>query len=473
MNIVFFLSIFSVLGIVYFIVGAKASKNIKTTTDYFLAGRNLGLIPVMFTLVATQLGGGLLLGTSAEAYNVGYYGILYTLGMALGFMLLGLGFASKLQSLNVATTAELFETRYQSPNLKRLASLLSIATLCGILVAQIIAARTLLAGLWPGDNELILILFWVGVIAYTMVGGLKAVVATDTLQVGIIVAIFVGIFLYALLTGQFEALLSCSQLAKTQSLFATKQISLNSLIGVALMPALFSLIEQDLAQRFFAARTKKIAAFAALGASGILIAFSIIPLLFGMKARLLGYVVEGSSPLMPVIGYLAGDFVLALAACAIVAAITSTADSLLCAISSNISEDFGPLLVKTKNKLKLSKIITLLTGVAAITASYLVKQNIIDVLVGSYELSVSCLLVPLLFAYFVKNPPKSAAIGAIACGLAGFVLFRMPNLLVYFMGTHPTAPIGPAMPLMIPREIITLGMSLLGYAIGYLANRQK
>lgn len=446
MNIVFFVSIFAVLGVIYFFIGTAASKRIASTTDYFLAGRKLGLLPVTFTLVATQLGGVMLLGTSAEAYQFGYWGILYTLSMSLGFILLGLGFASKLQALKVSTTAELFETRYGSVNLKRLASLLSIVTLCGILIAQIVGARTLLAGLGLGGQEALLVLFWIGVIIYTMVGGLKAVVATDTFQVGIIIMIFVGIFLYALISGQFASWFSLSAMADTQKLFSPKDISFSGLIGIALMPALFSLIEQDLAQRFFAARTKKIAATAALAASGILISFSLIPIFFGMQARLLGLVVEGS-PLMPIISFLTGDFVMALAACAIIAAITSTADSLLCAISSNIAEDFGALFIGTKNKLKVSKIITLTTGALAIIGSYLVPQNVISVAIGSYELSVSCLLVPLLFAYYKKNLQKSAAIGAIAFGLAGFILFRL-------------YPIG------IPKEIATLGASLLGYFAG-------
>jgi len=449
MNMVFFLSLFGLLGVVYLILGTFASRNIKTTTDYFLAGRDLGFLPVTFTLVATQLGGGLLLGTSAEAYNVGYYGILYTLSMSLGFILLGLGFASKLQSLNVSTTAELFETRYGSPLLKKLASLLSILTLCGILIAQIVAARKLILGLGIG-SETILILFWIGVIVYTMVGGLKAVVITDTFQVGFILLIFTGIFLYAI-SGNPESFFSFSAIAKNQQLFSAADVSFSGLIGVALMPALFSLIEQDLAQRFFAARTKRIAALSALSASGFLVIFSLVPIYFGMQAKLTGLAVEGS-PLMPFIGLVAGEFVMALAACAIIAAITSTADSLLCAISSNISQDFGGLFVGVKNKLKLSKIITLLTGISAIVASYLVPQNIIGVLIGSYELSVCCLLVPLLFSYFRKNLRKGAAIGSILLGLAGFVLFRF-------------------YPVPFPRELATLALSLLGYAGGHFLSR--
>src|SRR5580692_2559503 len=163
MNAILFLIIFFVLGTLYFCIGLYASRNVKTNDDYFLASRDLGLLPVTFTLIATQLGGGMLLGTAEQAYRVGLWGILYTLGMSLGFLLLGLGFAAKLRSLNVSTTAELFEIKYGSPTLKKIASLLSVTTMCGILVAQVIASKTLLAGLGI-NNELIFIAFWAFVI---------------------------------------------------------------------------------------------------------------------------------------------------------------------------------------------------------------------------------------------------------------------------------------------------------------------
>ncbi len=444
MNTLFFISMFLVLGIVYFILGAFASRGIKNTSDYFLAGRSLGLLPVTFTLIATQLGGGMLLGTSAEAYKVGYYGILYTLGMSLGFLMLGLGFASKLQSLNVATTAELFETRYRSPMLKQVASFLSIMTLCGILIAQIVAARGFLLSLGIG-NELILILFWVVVVICTMAGGLKAVTIADTFQVGVIIATFGAIFIYALMQ-EPSSFFWISSLAAQQSSFALGNFGSAQLISIALMPALFSLIEQDLAQRFFAARTKKIATTAALAAGGFLLVFSLVPVFFGMKAKTMGLVFAGGSPLMPTIGAIAGEIAVALAAIGVIAAITSTADSLLCAVSSNISQDFK-FFSRTRNHLTTSKFITLAVGIAVFIASYLVPQNIIDVLIGSYELSVSCLLVPLLFSYFTTNLKKSAAMGAIAFGLIGFIVFKM-------------------FPIAIPHSIAALTLSLFGYWLG-------
>lgn len=448
MNTLLFLSIFSALGILYFFIGLYASRNIKTNEDYFLANRDLGFWPVTFTLIATQLGGGMLLGTAEQAYRVGLWGILYTLGMSLGFLLLGLGFAAKLRSLNVATTAELFETKYHSPTLKKIASLLSVATMYGILIAQVVASKSLLAGLGI-HNEFIFIAFWAFVILYTMVGGLKAVVFTDVAQVWVIILVFGGIFIYSLLQ-ESSTFFSFASFSSIQDKFLLEgaTITTSSLIATILLPALFSLIEQDLAQRFFAARTQRIAALSAIASSIFLLSFSFIPIYFGMKAHLLNLIIPaGSSPLIPVIEHMTGQLVVILAVCGIIAAITSTADSLLCAVSSNLAQDFDFSFIGIKDKLKLSQIVTLLTGIGALLASYSVSPDIIGILISSYEISVSCLLVPLLFAYFGTNLKKNAAIGGIISGFVGFIIFRL-------------------YPIIIPKEIAALCLSLFGYWIG-------
>ncbi|MCX5922305.1 MAG: sodium:solute symporter family protein [Candidatus Dependentiae bacterium] len=446
MNTTLFLAIFSILAVFYFFIGLYASRNIKNNTDYFLASRDLGLFPVTFTLIATQLGGGMLMGTAEQAYTVGIYGITYTLGMSLGFLLLGLGFAAKLRSLNVATTAELFETKYHSPMLKKVASLLSIATMCGILVGQVVASRTLLAGMQI-NNEIIFILVWAFIITYTMIGGLKAVVVTDTAQVWVIILVFFGIFGYCL-SLEPSSFFSLAGLIELQKNFSTIRITSTSLLATIMLPALFSLIEQDLAQRFFAARTQRIAALSAFISSAFLLTFSLVPIYFGVKAFAMNLnVPAGASPLIPIIESLTNDYVALFAICGILAAITSTADSLLCAISSNLAQDFDFSFVGIHNKLKLSKMVTLITGAAAFITSYFISNNVIDILISSYEISVSCLLVPLLFSYFGTNLKKNAAIVSILFGLAGFIIFRI----------HP---------IVVPKEIAALILSLIGYWLG-------
>ena len=60
MNPLLFLSLFSAFGALYFILGIRASRNVKTDTDYFIANRQLGIWQISSNLIATQFGGGML-----------------------------------------------------------------------------------------------------------------------------------------------------------------------------------------------------------------------------------------------------------------------------------------------------------------------------------------------------------------------------------------------------------------------------
>jgi len=450
------LTIIAFIGL-YFVVGLYASRYVSTTCDYFLAGRSLGIIAVTFTLVATQLGGGMITGTSGQAYLYGFYGLFYTLSMALGFLMLAAGFARLLQRLNVATTAEIFETRYGSRALRKLASILSILTLSGLLIGQIVASRGIILG-WLGNSELALVCIWVALIAYTVVGGLYAVVLTDIYQVLIIVAIFSAIFIYCLLTepSWFASFPSLGFMQKNY--FTDLSILDTRFLSVMIMPALFSLIEQDLAQRFFAARSRTVATFSALFAGLFLIAFAMVPIYLGMQARLTGVQMPMESSMMGYLENVTSDFVVLLAACALMAAFISTADSLLCAISSNVAQDFDLSGVLhrfgLKSKLAYSKVVTLCIGAGALAASYFVPKNVIDILASSYALSVNALLVPSLFAYFSPNVKKEAAIAAIVIGLGTYAL--MP-----FWDTQ------------LPKAIIPLMASLIAYGVGNWFGRKN
>ncbi len=119
MDLLLFVGLFLIMGIVYLFMGYKASKSIHSVNDYFLAGRKISTIPLAIALIATQLGGGVILGTSYESYIAGFTGIMYVIGISLGFIILGLGLAGRLRSFNITTTAELFEVYYRSNFLKK------------------------------------------------------------------------------------------------------------------------------------------------------------------------------------------------------------------------------------------------------------------------------------------------------------------------------------------------------------------
>lgn len=455
MNPIIFFSVLATFVAVLIIIALRAAQQTKTTDDYFLAGRSLSLHQVAFTLIATQLGGNMLIGTSQWSYTYGFYGLLYTLGIAIGFLILASGFAAKLQEGGVGTTAALLEKRYNSLFLKKFASIVSIVSLFGILISIVISSRSLLASIGM-HSELAFALLWCAIVIYTMIGGLHAVVAADTAQVLFIICAIGGISVYSFLMRP-HGLLSLSELWRSQQFFVeSMQLDTSRILATLLMPALFSLVEQDLAQRFFSARSSRVALMAALVAGIFIIIFGFVPVYFGMQAKLLAIPLPANAnPFLSMIEFITNDFVFAFAACGVLAAITSTADSLLCAISSNIAQDFDYSSFGIKRTLVSSQLITCGIGLAAVAGSFAIHQNIIDVAIQSYALSVSCLLVPLLYACYSKMPQANAAIAATCAGGISFVIF-----LLY--------------PLSLPAALVALPFSWLGYQLfSVLSNAQR
>jgi solute:Na+ symporter, SSS family len=449
-NPLFFTAVLFAFALLWVYLAFHASKTIQNTTDYFLAGKQLGIMPITLTLMATQIGGGFLSGIAQESYQTGLYGILYALGICTGFIILGLGIAGRLRELNIGTTAEIFETVYGSTALKKYASLLFIISLWGILVAQIVAFKTIIVGL-NITSQWVTILFWLSIIAHTVIGGLKAVVNVDIFKQLFIVGIFSGIFIYSILILGLPSF-SIENLAAMQNAFVSPELSWANLLPIFLMPALFCLIEQDLAQCFFAARSRRVAAVSAIYASIFLVCFSLAPVYFGMQTKLLALPVIGqANPLIIYLGFVCNTIIFIFAVIALIAAITSTANSLLFAVSSHIAQDFK--LVKSgKKQIIAAQAITLITGLAALITSYAIAPNIIGILTTSYELSVSCLFIPLLAVYLKLPTSKQAALGAMVFGSLGFILFR-----IY--------PIG------ITKEVATLLCSLIGYGGGNFSRR--
>lgn len=442
MNFPVFLTALFLLQFICLVVGSKIAKSIKNQEDYFLAGKGLGFFPLLMTFLATQLGGGMVLGATEEAYQYGWYVLLYPMGSALGFVLLALGLGKKMYQFKVSTIAQIFEIAYRSTSLKKIASGLSILSLFMIFVGQVIASRKFIVSL-GFDQNYVYAAFWAIVILYTVMGGLQAVVATDVIQALFFILVFVCSFIFVL---NLNAIPLESVVEKG---FNSEVFTFDSekFCGWLLMPLLFMVIEQDMGQRCFAAKSGKVVAWATGCAAVLVLAICLIPIYFGVLGKTSGLVIAAdSSVLMTVSTVATTPFLAALMGCAVLAAIISTADSLINAISSNLSQDFN--LVRGNRKVLMSRCITTLIALLGIaTASFF--NNVVDILILSYELSISCLFVSVFVAMIRGRGEKISAILSISCGAIGFVLFR-------------------GFPIFLPKEIATLLLSTGGYVLGEL-----
>lgn len=443
-NIQLFYAMLFGLASIYLALGLWAARSVRTIENYFLANRNLGILKLTFALIASQLGSGMILGTAYRAYYTGFWGLLYTIGMSLGFIILGCGLASRMRSLNIATTAEIFETHYGSKYLKMIASILSVISLWGILVAQIVASKTLFIGLNVTDPYVFLSC-WLFVIIYAMLGGLHAIVIVDVAQVAFIISIFLAACSWAIPIKIFKYL-TPAKLTMIQNYFFKTPDGLMTFLPILLIPTLFSLIEQDLAQKFFAAKTRATATISAFLAGIFLIIFSCIPIYFGVIAKIKHITIpQGGNPLVAALEKFCPSWIFLLAICGILAAIMSTANSLLCAISSNVVQDFTQYLNWNHHKLWTTKIIAFIIGISALITSTFIDGDILSILEASYRISVICLFVPTCLAYINKPTNSTPAWSALIFGLSGYIGFQFLELST------------------VTKDISSLLLSLLGY----------
>lgn len=440
MNISVFIILLFCLQFFYWLVGQRASTNLKGQEDYFLAGKSVQLFPLMMTFLATQVGGGIILGAAEEAYLFGWPVLLYPLGAALGLMLLGCGIGRKLTEFKVSTVAQIFEVVYGSARLKKMASMLSMISLFMVLVAQIIASSKFLVSLGVNNTPLF-IAFWSIVIIYTAQGGLKAVISTDTVQAAFFSGVFLLCFGFVVVS---QSSISAIQMPMIENLANVSQ----KLCGWLLMPLLFMIIEQDMGQRCFAGASPTIVSRASFWAGIITMVVCIVPVFFGSLAKAAGIEVpQGGSVLMTTIAQTTHPGMTALVGCAVLAAIISTATSLINAISSNLSSDFNLVFLKEIDPMRIAKGITSLISIGALFFAFYFN-NIVDLLIQSYELSVSCLFVPIVIALFKKKDGNFlAALLAMIFGSLGFFLFRL-------------------YPIEFPKEIASILLSLFGYGCG-------
>ncbi|MBA3720892.1 MAG: sodium:solute symporter family protein [Parachlamydiaceae bacterium] len=448
MDLPIFVALLFVIQLLCLIAGSRVLKNLKTENDYFLAGKDVKFFPLLMTFIATQVGGGMILGASEEAYQYGWYVLLYPMGACLGFLLLAGGIGRKLAQFQVSTVAQLFEVIYKSVALKKVASLLSIVSLFMVLVAQVIASKKFMISIGVNQNELF-ILFWAVIIFYTVMGGLKAVVSIDIIQASFFLIVFVASFGYVLYTIE-------TPLAHVMSPGINSDkfdFDASKLSGWLFMPLLFMVIEQDMAQRCFAAKSPRVVTKAALWSAIIIFLICVIPIFFGILGKSLNInIEEGASVFMTVTQAITSPAFAAFIGCAVLMAIISTAISLINAVSSNLTQDFTLSIFKGSS-IQKSRWITTAIGMGAFLLSFSFN-NVVDLLIVSYELSVYCLFIPVIIALFKPDGNRSSAALAILFGAIGFFLFRM-------------------YPVIIPKEIASVLLSGVGFGLGELWEWKK
>lgn len=467
------LTILVIYMLIIFIVGIWANKYNQNMTDFLLAGRRLGVWLGAFSLAAVHFGGGFVVGLSEFAVESGFVSWWNGLGGGIGLIIVGF-MAYKMRGLALFTVPDFLMHRYGSNSLRIISTFLSLIALIGILAAQVSAASGVLEMFGVGSMTGAIIASVMFVI-YTAVGGLWAVTLTDFIQiiVGAVGVIVASALVWNRVDGWEGMVNTASGVDKDTyfSLFGSGDFTF--ILWLSLPIILYTLIGQDFYQRLFATKDAATARNSAIVAGIAICIITVFPVFLGMGAHSLFPNLENSTQVLPmIINEVLPTFVAGIVLAAIMAAIMSTANSILTAGTSHIINDLYIHTVMKKKPhvkseetdnnngdgkklLKLSRIWTLILGAVAIAIAA-IAPNIVTLLLMSYTLYTAGVFVPVVGGFMWK---RATPMGAMASLLTGVVIAILGIAGVSMGG--------------VPIEILASVISLVVFIIVSLATYKK
>lgn len=424
------LTIFVVYLIFMLGVGFFFLRKNKNTDDYFVGGRKMNSLHIGLSVVATDVGGGFSIGLGGLGFIMGLSGSWLLFSGLIGAWLTAVILVPKVHRLsqrqNLLSFPQFLANSY-STKVALIAGIISAIGYLGFTSSQILAGAKLAAATFPAlsFNTALLVMGVIAVV-YTVLGGLKAVIYTDTIQWIILMGglIFVALPLCYFAVGGFEAVKE----TLPSSFLSFTNISWQQFLNwmATVIPIWF--IGMTLYQRIYASQSPKSAQrawfiaglfeYPLMAFSGVLLGLlSKVAFENGMLAGAgfpAGAAIDSEMGLPLLLKTVLPVGLTGIVLSAYFSAIMSTADSCLMAASGNILTD----ILKGHNhpsSLRLSQALTLAVGGVALLLAFKMP-NVLELMLHSYTFMVSGLFIPVVAALIkTKNNPK-AAMGAMLAG---------------------------------------------------------
>src|SRR5215204_2704107 len=288
--------------VLYLLVIAAVSvwsirKTKNTTSDYFLANRNLGWWVIGASILASNVGSEHIVGLAGSAAKsgtvLGHYELHSYLVLTLGWVFVPFYLRSK-----VYTMPEFLEKRF-NPQARRL---LSIIQLLSYVIAK--AAVTIYAGAIV-FNQILGVDFWTGAIVlvlvtgvYTVLGGLHAVMYTEAVQAIVLLLGSAVLMVYGLNeVGGWQALMNAvpkEQLNMFRPLSDPDYPWLGILFASPIVGIWYWCTDQHIVQRCLAARNETEARRGTIFAAYL----KLLPFFIFLIPGLIGYVLHSKGELI-------------------------------------------------------------------------------------------------------------------------------------------------------------------------------
>lgn len=407
---------------------ARTGRGEGESESFLAADRNMNLVQTTSSTAATDLGGGFSIAMGGLGFTLGISGSWLIAVSGLSIVMVSFLMVPKVKrwadKVKGLTTGDLFEARFDRRTGTLAAAVIGIAwfTFVG---GQIIAGGKLLQVTLQMNLSLAILLSGSVILAYTALGGLKAVIYTDVFQMFVLMIgiVFIAVPIGLLQVGGWDAIVAqFSASPETASLVDWTAVGWKTMLGwfFAIFPIWF--ISIAAMQRIVAARDEKTArrAFLLTGVPIEWPLFAIGSTLIGLIARMLFPDLadpELATPtvileLLPV--GLAGVVI-----AAYIAAVMSSADSCLIGPVAIFTNDIYRKLLKPdaseKSLVFVARSATLVLGALAIGIAWLVP-NVLDLILYAYTFGAAGIFFPMLGLLFWRRTTARGAFWSMLSG---------------------------------------------------------
>lgn len=442
------LYLFSLIGIG--MAGRMARKE-NTLSDFYLAGRGMGVFVLFLTLYATQYSGNTMIGFAGKAYRGGYQSLVMVIFMSsiIGAYFL---FAPKLFRLSkkhgFITTGDFIHHRFKNTVLTIIIVIISIFALGNYILTNLKAIGYIVVAATGGRVGFAqgIILLSLIMVIYETLGGMRSVAWTDVIQ-GVLLLVGV-ILIFIVIQVEYGGMVTSAEIIKSQNPeffnppnWTEKRLWISTIglafFGISVYPHAI--------QRIYAAKDEH-----TLKRSLQIMVF--MPLITTMFMMVVGWVGLAQFPnldrqgseqitilMLQDIGYRipAMGMMIVLFLSAAIAAIMSTVDSALLAISAMVTKDLYGRLQPGKSQrelIRIGKIFSwLIMGLAVLLAIKL-PQTIWRLM--EIKLELLCQIAPAIFlGLHLKRLSSTAVLYGVIIGTIVAVIITLHPLL-------PAKPLG-------------------------------
>jgi SSS family solute:Na+ symporter len=408
------------------LLGLWSGKGMKSLQDFSVSHRSYGSMVIFATLSASFIGGGFSIGNAEKVFRLGIVNIVVLWGFSLKEILVAKFIAPRTGNFpGVISVGDIMDRGY-GKTARVVSGFFSVFLCAGIVGAQV-GAMGLIFNVFLGIRPIWGILIGCGiVIAYSTVGGMRAVVLTDVIQFCVLAIGLPAALIFGLMKlGGFSAVKAAAPAGhfsipgEAMTIGACVSLFLTFLLGETLVP--------PYVQRLFIAKDPIHTARGTMLSGIFSIPFFAITGAIGLVALALDPKMDPNLAMPAVIHTVLPVGVRGIVIAGVISIVMSSADSFLngaatCCINDIVKPIWNNPLPK-RRELLLAKLTNCLVGVLAVIFAIKIS-SILDILIYAYNFWAPVIVVPLAAVLLGFRVTKASFLAGIIAGVTGTLVWN-------------------------------------------------